>query len=230
MAIIAKDQSWIEAFKKGVDIHTHTAAEVWGLKKEEVSKEQRSAAKAINFGILYGMGARSLARSTGLTLDEAKKFIDKYFELHPAIKKYLDKTKEKAHELGFVETLFGRRRHLPDIDSGIQMLVATAERMATNMPLQGTAADLLKMAMIQIHGWIQTLAKADKKRTDGGPVKMLLQVHDELVFEVDKEFLSQAAKSIKHFMETVAELEVPLVVDVEVGENWGELEKMGQRS
>jgi DNA polymerase-1 len=226
MAVVAKDESWIKAFKKGEDIHTHTASEVWGIPDGEVTKEQRGAAKAINFGILYGMGPRSLARSTGLTLEEAKKFIDKYFEVHPAIKKYLEKTKRQAHEIGYVETLFGRRRHLLDINSGIQMLVAAAERMATNMPLQGTAADLIKMAMIQIDGWLQTMAKAEKKKNAARRLKMLLQVHDELVFEVDKDYAKQAAASIKKLMETVASFEVPIKVDVEVGKNWGELEKI----
>lgn len=226
MAIVAKDESWIKAFKKGEDIHTHTASEVWGIPDCEVTKEQRSAAKAINFGILYGMGPRSLARSTGLTMDEAKKFIDKYFEVHPAVKKYLEETKRQAHETGYVETLFGRRRHLPDINSGIQMLVSTAERMATNMPIQGTGADLLKMAMIQIDGWLSTINKAEKKKDVEPKIKMLLQVHDELVFEVDKNYVKQAAASVKKLMETVASFEVPLKVDVETGKNWGELEKI----
>jgi len=226
MAIVAKDESWIKAFKKGEDIHTHTASEVWGIPDCEVTKEQRSAAKAINFGILYGMGPRSLARSTGLTLDEAKKFIEKYFEVHSAVKKYLEETKRQAHETGYVETLFGRRRHLPDISSGIQMLVSTAERMATNMPIQGTGADLLKMAMIQIDGWLSTINKAEKKKDVEPKIKMLLQVHDELVFEVDKDYVKQAAASVKKLMETVTLFEVPLKVDVEVGKNWGELEKI----
>ncbi|MFA6131989.1 MAG: DNA polymerase I [Patescibacteria group bacterium] len=229
MAIVAKDESWIKAFKKGEDIHTHTASEVWGIPDCEVTKEQRSAAKAINFGILYGMGPRSLARSTGLTLEEAKKFIDKYFEVHPAIKKYLEKTKRQAHELGYVETLFGRRRHLPDINSGVQMLVSTAERMATNMPLQGTAADLLKMAMIQIDGWLQTMAKSEKKKDAEPRIKMLLQVHDELVFEVDEDYVKQAAASVKKLMETAASFEVPMIVEVEVGKNWGELEALEKK-
>jgi DNA polymerase-1 len=224
MAIVAKDESWIKAFKKGEDIHTHTASEVWGIPDCEVTKEQRSAAKAINFGILYGMGPHSLARSTGLTFDEAKKFIDKYFEIHPAIKKYLEKTKQQAHEIGYVETLFGRRRHFPDINSGVQILVSSAERMATNMPIQGTGADILKMAMIQINGWIQTISQTKKKKDNEPKIKMLLQVHDELVFEVDKNFLKEAAASVKKLMETVSDFEIPLVVEVEVGKNWGEME------
>lgn len=226
MAIVAKDESWIKAFKKGEDIHTHTASEVWGVPDCEVTKEQRSAAKAINFGILYGMGPRSLARSTGLSLEEAKQFIDKYFAIHPAIKKYLEKTKTQARELGYVETFFGRRRHLPDINSGVQMLVSAAERMATNLPIQGAEADIVKIAMIQVAGWMQTLDKAEKKKDVEPRLKMLLQVHDELVFEVDKDYAKQAAASIKKLMETVATFEVPLAVEVEIGKNWGELEKI----
>jgi len=227
MAVVAKDESWIKAFKKGEDIHTHTASEVWGIPDCEVTKEQRGAAKAINFGILYGMGPRSLARSTGLTLDEAKKFIDRYFELHPAIKKYLENTKAQAHEIGYAETMFGRRRHLPDIDSGVQMLVAAAERMATNMPIQGAGADIIKMAMIQIAGWLKTINQSEKKKNSAPHIKMLLQVHDELVFEVDKNYLQTAASAIKKIMETVVDFEAPLKVDIEVGKNWGELKPIG---
>ncbi|NTW44220.1 MAG: DNA polymerase I, partial [Anaerolineaceae bacterium] len=181
-----------------------------------VTKEQRSAAKAINFGILYGMGPRSLARSTGVTIDEAKKFIDKYFEIHPAIKTYLEETKKQAHEIGYVETMFGRRRHLTDINSGVQMLVSAAERMATNMTIQGAEADIVKMAMLQIDGWIKTINQAEKKKNSDSKIKMLLQVHDELVFEVDKNFVKEAANSIKKIMETVTSFEIPLVADVEV--------------
>lgn len=224
MAVVAKDESWLRAFKKGEDIHTHTASEIWGIPDCEITKEQRSAAKAINFGILYGMGPRSLARSTGLTVEEAKKFIERYFELHPAIKKYLETTKKQAREIGYVETIFGRRRHLPDIHSGIQMLVSAAERMATNMPIQGAGADIIKMAMIQIAGWLKTVNKGEKKKDPAPRVKMLLQVHDELVFEVDKNYIKEAAAAIKKLMETVVDFEIPLKVDIETGKNWGELE------
>jgi DNA polymerase-1 len=218
-AVIAKDQAFINAFRDGADIHTRTAAEVWGVAEAEVTPEQRRAAKAINFGILYGMGPRSLARSTGLSFDEAKDFIDRYFQIHHAIKTYIDETKLQAHEQGFVSTLFGRRRYFPEINSGVQMLVAAAERMAINMPVQGTAADVMKMAMIQVDGWLRTAAREK--------VRMLLQVHDELVFEVDATFVDEAARAVKQFMETTVSLEVPLVVDVEVGNNWGEMAHWG---
>lgn len=214
-AIIANDKPFIDAFQSGADIHTRTAADVWDVAESEVTKEQRRAAKAINFGILYGMGSRSLSRSTGLSLGEAKIFIERYFEIHHAIKQYLDETKRKAHEDGYVETLFGRRRYFPEINSGVQMLVAQAERMAINMPVQGTAADLMKKAMLAVDGWIQQTQL---------PIALLLQVHDELVLEVDHTHVETAARGIKQLMEGVATFAVPLVVDVEVGKNWGEME------
>ncbi len=213
-AVMTKDQPFIDAFQAGADIHTRTAAEVFSVPEKDVTKEQRRSAKAINFGILYGMGPRSLSRSTELTLNEAKMFIERYFEIHHAIKQYLDETKMKAHQNGYVETLFGRRRYFPEIHSGVAMLVAQAERMAINMPIQGTAADLMKKAMISVDGWLgQTSLRA----------AMLLQVHDELVFEVVDEDMEAVARGVKEIMENVASFEVPLVVDVEVGENWGEM-------
>lgn len=209
-AVIAKDKSFIEAFKEGADIHTRTAAEVWGVKESDVTKEQRYAAKAINFGILYGMGARSLAKSTNLSQSEAREFLDKYFELHPAIQEYIERTKQQVHKDGYVESLFGRRRYLPEIHTGIQMLVAQAERMAVNMPMQGTQADIIKMAMIKI-------AEANLD------AQLLLQVHDELVFEVSEKHAEKIGEKIREIMSSVVKLPVPLVVDVAIGKNWGEL-------
>lgn len=214
-AIIAKDQPFIDAFRDGADIHTRTAAEVWEIPEADVTSEQRRAAKAINFGILYGMGPRSLARSTGMGIDEAKGFIDRYFQIHHAIRTYLDETKAKAHADGYVETLFGRRRYFPEINTGVQMLAAMAERMAINMPVQGTAADLMKLAMLAVDGWL---------KTSKWPAKMLLQVHDELVIECDEMAVDAVAKGVKEMMEGVASFDAPLVVDVEVGKNWGEME------
>ncbi|TAL49877.1 DNA polymerase I, partial [Patescibacteria group bacterium] len=213
-AVIAKDKPFIQAFQEGADIHTRTAAEIWDVTEALVTKEQRRAAKAINFGILYGMGPRSLSRSTGLTMEEAKHFIDRYFEIHHAIRDYLDNTKLKAHTVGYVETLFGRRRYLPEIQSGVPMLVASAERMAVNMPIQGTQADIVKMAMLRVDGWL--------KKVDW-PAKMLLQVHDELVLEVDSAAIEPVAVGVKEMMESVASFEVPLVVEIELGNNWGEM-------
>lgn len=214
-SVIAKDQTFIVAFQEGADIHTRTAAEVWNVPEDQVTKDQRRAAKAINFGILYGMGPRSLSRSTGLSMEEAKHFIDRYFEIHTGIRDYLDQTKLKAHTDGYVQTLFGRRRYLPEIQSGVPMLVASAQRMAINMPIQGTAADIMKLAMIRVDGWL---------RKSGWHAKMLLQVHDELVLEVEKAAVEQVMAGVKEMMESVAQFEVPLVVDVESGNNWGEME------
>jgi len=213
-AVIAKDKPFIEAFKQGTDIHIRTAAEVWEIDENQVTKEQRRAAKAINFGILYGMGPHSLSRSTNLSFSEAKIFIDRYFEIHHAIQIYLDETKTKAHVNGFVETMFGRRRYFPEINSGVPMLIAAAERMAINMPIQGTAADIMKKAMLAVDGWL----KQSKL-----PATMLMQVHDELVFEADRDVADQVARGVKEMMESVASFEVPLVVEIEVGSNWGEM-------
>ncbi|MCR4314566.1 MAG: DNA polymerase I, partial [Candidatus Uhrbacteria bacterium] len=213
-SVIAKDKPFIQAFQEGADIHTRTAAEVWNMAEDKVSKKQRRAAKAINFGILYGMGPRSLSRSTGLTMEEAKHFIERYFEIHHAIRDYLDETKLKAHTDGYVETMFGRRRYLPEIQSGVPMLVASAERMAINMPVQGTAADIMKMAMLRVDGWLRQV---------DWHAKMLLQVHDELVLEVDKAEVEPVIAGVKEMMESVASFEVPLIVDIESGKNWGEM-------
>ena len=217
VAVMANDKPFIDAFNAGADIHTRTASEVWDVPEKEVTFEQRRAAKAINFGIVYGMGPRSLARSTNMSVDEAKAFIDRYFSIHHAVKTYIDETKHRAHADGFAVTMFGRRRGFPEINSGIQMLVAMAERMAVNMPIQGTQADIVKMAMIAVDGWLTT---------SKWPAKMLLQVHDELVFECDDKAVDAVAGGVKKIMEEIVSLSVPLVVNVKVGKNWGEMEKI----
>ena len=214
VAVIAGDQEFIDTFNEGADVHTRTAAQVFKIDESDVTKKQRRAAKAINFGILYGMGPHSLARSTGFSFTEAKNFIKRYFRVHSAIERYLDKTKAKAKENGYVETLFGRRRYLPAIDSGAHQARAAAERMAINMPVQGTAADIMKLAMIDVHGWL--------KQSDW-PANMLLQVHDEIVLEVDKDAVKPVADGIRAMMEDVADYEVPLDVDIAFGKNWGDM-------
>lgn len=214
VAVIAQDEEFIKTFKEGADVHTRTAAQVFKVEEDDVTKKQRRAAKAINFGILYGMGPRSLARSTGFSFTEAKNFIKRYFKVHSAIEHYLDKTKAKAKENGYVETLFGRRRYLPAIDSGAHRARAAAERMAINMPVQGTAADIMKLAMIDVHGWL--------KQSDW-PAKMLLQVHDEIVLEVDSDAVKPVADGVRAMMKDVADYEVPLEVDVAVGKRWGDM-------
>ena len=212
-AHIAEDTSFISAFNEGADIHRRTAAEVLGVEEERVTKQQRSAAKAINFGILYGMGSHNLAKTTGFSRAEAKGFLERYFEKHPAIQAYIDDTKASAHEKGYVETMFGRKRYLKDINSSMGMLRAASERMAINMPVQGTQADLLKMAMLKV-------AELVEGRSD---VKMLLQVHDELVFEMKDGAEKELIPQIKDIMELVWLGTVPLIVNVEIGKNWGEL-------
>ena len=219
-AHLANDAAMIQSFQEGADIHQATAARIWGVKPEAVTFEQRRAAKAINFGILYGMGSHSLAASTGLASSEAKEYIKKYLEVHTGIRTYMEAAKSSARELGYVETLFGRRRYLPEISSGVPFVRAEAERMAVNMPVQGTSADVIKIAMRQLHERIE-------KEFGLGPeakLKMILQVHDELVFEADVKIATEVTAWIKSTMEKVAELQVPLVVDVETGKNWGEME------
>jgi DNA polymerase-1 len=217
VAILAKDKPFIDAFTHGADIHTRTASEILEVPESEVTKDQRRAAKAINFGVLYGMGPRSLARGTGLSMAEAKTFIEKYFTIHSAVREYLDSLKRKAHDDGFVQTYFGRRRYFPEIESGMQMLIAQAERMAQNMPIQGTQADIVKMAMLSVDGWL----KQSQLRAH-----ILLQVHDELVLEVHKDDVPLVCKGLKEMMEGVATFEIPLEVEVKKGENWGEMEVM----
>jgi DNA polymerase I len=217
VSVIAKDKPFIKAFKDGADIHTRTAAQMWEVKEDEVTKEQRNAAKAINFGILYGMGPRALSKSAKVTFAQAKEFIERYFKIHEAIEKYMDQIKEKTKEDGYVESLFGRRRYLPEIQSGIPMLVSQAQRMAINMPMQGTQADIVKKAMLEVDAWL---------RTSDWPAKMILQVHDEIVLEVDKDAAAAVAKGVKEIMESVTNFEVPLIVNIKIGKNWGEMKDM----
>ncbi len=216
VAHIAKDGKMIEAFKKGVDIHTETAAEVFGLPIEKVSPEMRRRAKALNFGIIYGMGPQGFARSAKIKQTEAKKFIEKYFEEFKKVAEYMTDMRNEAHDKGMVKTLLGRRRQLSEIYSSIPEMIRQAERMAINFPVQGTEADLVKMAMIKIHDYIH------KNYKEGG-VRMLLQVHDEIVLEAKDEIAEKAAKELKEIMEGVYKLDAPLVAEAKVGDNWRDL-------
>lgn len=217
VASIAQEENMIKAFKANEDIHTTTAALINDCPKEDVTKKMRREAKAVNFGIIYGMGARGLAQSSGITNKEAKEFIEKYFERFPQIKVYVEATKKMARDKGYVETLLKRKRYLPEIHSGVQMLQASAERMAINMPIQGTSADIIKMAMIEIDKGLSNVSKESK---------MILQVHDELVFEVPENEVKKVAEYIDKTMENIFKIKVPLTVDVSSGENWGELKKL----
>ncbi len=216
-AHMSNDPKMIASFKAGEDFHQRTAAEIHGIAFTDVTKEMRRAAKAINFGILYGMGSTSLAQQTGLSRDEARAFIEKYFVVYKQLAEYIEQTKALARSMGYVETLFGRRRYLPEIKSGMPQVRAAAERMAVNMPLQGTAADIMKIAMIRIH----EITKAKNHK-----IKMLLQVHDELVFEVPKDAVADVARMVRDSMEHVEKLRVPLKVDIDIGSSWGALQSL----
>lgn len=221
-ASISEDPKMLAAFRRGDDIHTITAAAVWEIEPEKVSFEQRRAAKAINFGILYGMGANSLASSAGLSREEASNFIKRYLDVYKGLRAYMEQAKVQARTMGYVETLFGRKRYLPDINSGVPYLKAEAERMAINMPIQGTNADVIKIAMATLH---ERIGK-DYGYGPKADVKMLLQVHDELVFEVKEGIAKDVAVWIRQHMMGAAELKVPLDVEVEIGKNWGDLESL----
>jgi DNA polymerase I len=212
VASISEDKNMITAFANDEDIHTITAAKMNNVKPEEVTKDMRRAAKEVNFGIMYGMGANGLASRTGISRDEAAEFIRKYFEAFPNMKKYINETKDFVRDNGYVETLFGRRRYLPDIHSGVPNIAAGAERMAVNMPIQGTAADLIKLAMIKIH--------KDLSQISAG-AKLILQVHDELVFEVPEKDVKKVSEFVKKAMEDIHKFKCPIKVEVESGDNWG---------
>ena len=213
MAHLSDDKGLTDAFEKGLDIHRATAAEVWGKTLEEVSDNDRRNAKAINFGLIYGMSAFGLAKQLGLPRKEAQEYIDLYFERYPGVKKYMADTRALAADNGYVETVYGRRLYLPEIHSKNGQRRQAAERAAINAPMQGTAADIIKKAMIKVHDWLET--------TDFD-AKMIMQVHDELVFEVAEDQVDDLVREVKARMESAAELKVPLIVDAGIGENWEE--------
>ena len=218
-AHVAKDDKMLAAFNRGEDIHTRTAAEIFGVKAEEVTSAMRRQAKVMNFGLLYGMGVLGFQRASGVSREKAKEFIQKYMKEFFGIAEYMRKIKFTAGEKGYVETIFGRKRKLPEINSGIPMLVAQAERMAINMPIQGTAADLIKLAMIKISDSINTEYEKNE-------VRMLLQVHDELLFEIKKGKEKDISKKIADIMGNSYKLDVPLTVDVKYGDNWRDLKPL----
>jgi len=213
MAHLSADESLLNAFKEGQDIHRATAAEVFNVKVDEVQTEQRRAAKAINFGLIYGMSAFGLAKQLNVTRYEAQDYIDVYFDRYPGVKQYMDTTRELAHDTGYVETLFGRRLYLPEINSKNGMRRQYAERTAINAPMQGSAADIIKRAMIKVHNRLQTSEIS---------ALMIMQVHDELVFEVAENQVDDLKALLHTEMESAADLNVPLLVDIGVGINWDE--------
>jgi len=212
MAHLSQDQGLINAFTQGKDIHRSTAAEIFGVSLDEVTSEQRRNAKAINFGLIYGMSAFGLSRQLGIGRADAQSYMDLYFKRYPGVQTFMHDIREKAKAQGYVETLFGRRLYLPDINSSNGMRRKAAERVAINAPMQGTAADIIKRAMIQL----------DQKLQNDPDIAMIMQVHDELVFEVRSEKVAFYSELIKTQMESAADLVVPLIVDVGQGTNWDE--------
>jgi DNA polymerase-1 len=213
MAHLSEDKGLCAAFEQGEDVHRATAAEVFSVASDQVTSEQRRHAKAINFGLIYGMSAFGLARQIKVDRQAAQQYIERYFERYPGVKSYMEKTREQAHEIGYVETVFGRRLYLPEINSSNHLRRQYAERTAINAPMQGTAADLIKKAMLSIDHWLQTNAS---------PVRMIMQVHDELVFEVPEQEVSAISDLVNDHMVNVAQLSVPLIVEVGIGANWDE--------
>ena len=211
MAHISEDKNLIEAFTNNVDVHSATASHVCNTELSQVSKDQRRKAKAINFGLIYGMSAFGLAKQIDVSRTEAKKYIDGYFENYPGVLRFMDETKEKAKLQGFVETILGRRLYLPQINSKNKMHQQHALRTAINAPMQGSSADIIKKAMLDIQSWID-------KENNG--IKMIMQVHDELVFEVPDSEVDTFKKIIPKLMENVASLSVPLIADIGEGCNW----------
>jgi DNA polymerase-1 len=211
LAHLSGDPAFVEAFERGGDIHRQTAAVIFGVAEDAVTPEMRARAKTINFGTIYGQGSFALSRQLGITQDEAKTFIQQYFERFAGVRRWLDATVEEARHRGYVETLFGRRRYITELKDKNFNIRAFGERTATNSPLQGSAADLIKIAMIRIHAALPAA---------GLRARMLLQVHDELVFEVPEGELAAAAALVKREMEGVTKLRVPLVVTIGAGKNW----------
>lgn len=212
MAHLSGDKGLLTAFAEGKDIHKATAAEVFGVALEAVTSDMRRSAKAINFGLIYGMSAFGLAKQLGIGRAEAQKYMDLYFERYPGVLEYMERTRQQADAQGYVETLFGRRLYLSDIKSRNAGLRKAAERAAINAPMQGTAADIIKRAMINVDGWIRGI--------EDQSIRMLMQVHDELVFEIREEKLDEYIAIIKEKMSAAAELHVPLVVEAGTGDNW----------
>jgi DNA polymerase I len=213
MAHLSGDASLVAAFTEDRDVHQATAAEVLGIPLAEVSADQRRSAKAVNFGLIYGMSAFGLARQLGIGRGDAQRYVDRYFERYPGVRRYMDETRNQARELGYVETVYGRRLYLPDIRSRNAALRQYAERSAINAPMQGTAADIIKRAMITVDSWLE------RTRT---PARLIMQVHDELVLEVAEEAVQHTAGELRQHMMQATELSVPLKVDVGIGLNWDE--------
>jgi len=211
MAHLSGDESLRRAFSEGEDIHRATAAEVFGLPLDKVGANERRIAKVINFGLIYGMSSFGVAQNLGIDRSTAQTYIDRYFARYPGAKRYMDETRQRAREVGYVETVFGRRLWLPELRSGAPVRRQAAERAAINAPMQGTAADLIKLAMIAVQHWLEdSRARA----------KLIMQVHDELVLEVPDAEIDLTRDKVRELMQSVTTLEVPLIAEVGVGANW----------
>ncbi|WP_085579393.1 MULTISPECIES: DNA polymerase I [unclassified Pseudomonas] len=213
MAHLSRDEGLMNAFRNNLDVHTATAAEVFKVELNEVTSDQRRSAKAINFGLIYGMGAQKLGKDIGVDTKTAKAYIDTYFARYPGVREYMERTRKQAADQGYVETFFGRRLYLPEINSNKPQERAAAERTAINAPMQGTAADIIKKAMVAVDNWLQA---------SGLDAKVILQVHDELVLEVREDLVGQVSEEIRTHMSGAAKLDVPLLVEVGIGNNWDE--------
>ena len=211
MAHLSGDKGLLDAFAQGRDVHRATAAEVFEAAEADVTDNQRRAAKAINFGLIYGMSAFGLAKQIGVGRGEAQEYVNLYFQRYPGVREYMDNTREQAKENGFVETIFGRRLYLPEIRSKNAPRRQHAERTAINAPMQGSAADIIKRAMIRVYNWLPD---------SSFDARMLMQVHDELILEVKEDQAEKFAAELKAQMEAAAELKVPLEVDAGIGDNW----------
>lgn len=213
MAHLSQDEGLLSAFARGEDVHRSTASEVFGVPLDRVTPDERRMAKVINFGLIYGMSAFGLAQQMGLDRKVAQNYVDQYFHRFPGVKRYMEKTRALAAEQGYVETAFGRRLWVPDIRASRPMVRAAAERAAINAPMQGTAADVIKRAMIAVDAWL---------RGEGLESRLLLQVHDELVIETPPEEMERVKTKLPELMAGAATLSVPLIAEVGVGKNWGE--------
>jgi DNA polymerase-1 len=212
---LSQDENLLGAFRRDEDIHSATAAQLFAVERAQVTPDMRRVAKTVNFGVIYGMSEYGLEQATELSREEASKFIAAYFEKYPGVKQYLESTKKRARETGYVQTLLGRRRAIPEIHSPNRQIREAAERMAINMPVQGTSADIIKVAMINLY------REMNKRQVKS---KLLLQVHDELVFEVPEAEQEEMRQIVPQIMSTALKLDIPLKVDVKTGTNWGEME------
>ena len=215
LAHLSQDESLLKAFLNDEDIHAATAVQLFGVDASRVTPDMRRMAKTVNFGVIYGMSDYGLEQATELSREEAAQFIATYFDKHPGVRQYIESTKKQAREVGYVQTLLGRRRFIPEANASNRQVREAAERMAINMPVQGTSADIIKVAMINLD---REMTRRQVKS------KMLLQVHDELVFEVPEDELELMRQLVPETMSTAMVLSVPLKVDVKVGNNWGEMD------